>query len=333
MARAAGNQAPPALSGGQALPLAVAAMAGAFATVLIDPLIGLPVAGAALAGLSFGGRRVISVVLALFAGLIGCSVLYGLALPLLGSAVTVREAVGQTALTVASLLVAGPVAALLMKRTSAFTTAIVLMVAFSADAIAKVAIPAALAGQSVTAYIEATLGTLASQMGTADEAVKMIVATWPGMYIALGGLTALFVMVGVGVMGARFGVATRRVPPLAVLDLDVRTVVLPIAAVAFLAAGRLPVASASSFEIVGNNLLLVARLVFLLQGIAVFAGLYERAKLARPVRMLGFVVLGVTEMFVPAVSLTGLADMWLNLRRLPRDGVAPRRPGPTPDGV
>lgn len=333
MARAAGNTAPPALSGAQALPLAVAAVAGTFATVLIDPLIGLPVVGAALAGLAFGGRTTASVLLALLAGLAASAALYGLTLPLLGSPVTVRESAGQTALTLASLLVAGPVAAVLMRRTSTFATAIVLTVAFSADAIAKLAIPASLAGQSVTGYIEATLRALASQIGTTDEVVKMIVATWPGMYVAIGGLTALFVMVGVGAMGARFGVTTRKVPPLTVLDLDVRTVVLPIAAVALLAAGKLPVAYASALEIVGNNLLLVARLVFFLQGIAVFAGLYERAKFARPVRMLGFVVLGVTEMFVPAVSLTGLADMWLNLRRLPRDGVAPRRPGPTPDGV
>ena len=102
----------------------------------------------------------------------------------------------------------------------------------------------------------------------------------------------------------------------------------------------LPGAAAAAWLLFGGegeaallSVLLVLLLPVFLQGIAVFAGLYERAKFARPVRMLGFVVLGVTEMFVPAVSLTGLADMWLNLRRLPRDGVAPRRPGPTPDGV
>jgi len=313
--------------------LAAVAFAGAFAAVFIDPLIGLPVAGAALAGLVYGGRNAISVLVGLLAGLVACGVLYGLALPLLGSPVTVRESVGQTALTMASLLVVGPVAAVLMKRASAFMTAVVLTGAITVDAVAKLAIPASIAGQSVTGYIESTLGVLASEMGSTEEMVRMIVSTWPGMYIAIGGLTALFVMVGVGAMGARFGVKTRQVPPLVVLDLDVRTVMLPIAAIALLAAGKLPVSFASTLGIVGTNLLLVARLVFFLQGIAVFAGLYERAKFARPVRLLGFVVLGATEMFVPAVSLTGLADMWLNLRRLPRDGVAPGRPGPTPDGV
>jgi hypothetical protein len=311
--------------------LAAVAFAGAFAAVFIDPLIGLPVAGAALAGLVYGGRTMASVLAALLAGLVAGSVLYGLVFPLFGDTITVRESVGQTALTIASLLVAGPVTAMLMRRTSAFTTAVVLTGALTAGAVAKLAIPASIAGQSVTQYLESMLGTVASQMGTTDEMVR-IISTWPGMYTAIGALTALFVMVGVGAMGARFGVATRGVPPLMVLDLDVRTVVLPIAAIALLAAGKLPVQFASTLEIVGNNLLLVARLVFFLQGIAVFAGLYERAKLARPVRMLGFVVLGVTEMFVPAVSLTGLADMWLNLRRLPRDGVEARRPGPTPDG-
>lgn len=314
------------------MPLAVVAFLGALGVVFIDPLIGLPVAGAALAGLAYSGRTLLSASLGLLAGLLASSMLYGLALPLLGSPVTVRESVGQTALTIASLLVVGPVAAVLMKRVSAFTTAVVLTGALTADAVAKLAIPASIAGQSVTGYMESTLGVLASEMGTTEEMVRTIISTWPGMYIAIGGLTALFVMVGVGAMGARFGVKTRGVPPLMVLDLDIRTVVLPISAIALLAAGKLPVQSASTLEIVGTNLLLVARLVFFLQGIAVFAGLYERAKFARPVRMLGFVVLGVTEMFVPAVSLTGLADMWLNLRRLPRDGVEAKRPGPTPDG-
>jgi hypothetical protein len=59
--------------------------------------------------------------------------------------------------------------------------------------------------------------------------------------------------------------------------------------------------------------------VFFLQGVAVFAALYERAKIGRPARSLGYVVLGVTEMLLPLVSLTGFADVWLNLRRLPRE--------------
>ncbi|MGB4440674.1 MAG: DUF2232 domain-containing protein [Coriobacteriia bacterium] len=331
MARAAGNTAPPALSGQQAMSLAFVALAGAFAAVFIDPLIGLPVAGAALAGLVYAGRTTVSVLVGLLAGLVAGSVLYGLVLPLFGDVITVRESAGQIVLTMASLLVAGPVTAVLMKRMSAFTTSVVLTGALTAGAVAELAIPASIAGQSVAAYLESMLGTVASQMGTTEEMAR-IISTWPGIYTGIGGLTALFVMVGVGAMGARFGVATRGVPPLTVLDLDIRTVVLPIVAVALLAAGKLPVQFASTLAIVGNNLLLVARLVFFLQGIAVFAGLYERAKFARPVRMLGFVVLGVTEMFVPAVSLTGLADMWLNLRRLPRDGVEARRPDPTPDG-
>jgi len=218
------------------MPLAVVAILGAFAAVFVDPLIGLPVAGAALAGLVYGGRSAISVVAGLLAGLAACSVLYGLVLPFFGDPITVRESVGQTVLTIASLFIVGPVAAVLMKRSSAFTTAVVLTGALTADAVAKLAIPASIAGQSVTGYIESTLGMLASQMGTTDEMVQTIVSTWPGMYIAIGGLTAMFVMVGVGAMGARFGVATRRVPPLTVLDLDVRTVVLPIAAIALLAA-------------------------------------------------------------------------------------------------
>jgi hypothetical protein len=59
-----------------------------------------------------------------------------------------------------------------------------------------------------------------------------------------------------------------------------------------------------------------------LQGIAVFAGVYQRVGLGRFSRSLGYMLLGVAEVLLPLVSLTGLADVWVNFRRLPREKVA-----------
>lgn len=337
MARVAGNTAPEALSVRQTVSLALVAIAGALSTVLIHPMIGLPIAGTALAGLAFGGRPALSAFTGLvggvLTGLLASATLYVVVFPLVGVPVTARAPFVYTALVVASLLLVGPVTAALMKCRPAVETTVIVTSILTTMQVTALASLAAGAGQSVGGYIEAAVSSVATQAGMGDEFVKVAVSMWPGALATLNGFTAILAVAGIGVMGARFGVALRRIPPLMTLDLDVRMVVLPITAIALLAAGRLPLEVAPTLGIVGNNLLVLARWVFFLQGVAVFAGLYERAKLARPVRIMGFVLLGVTEAFAPAVSLTGLADMWLNLRRLPRDASASGRIGATPDGV
>jgi uncharacterized protein YybS (DUF2232 family) len=72
--------------------------------------------------------------------------------------------------------------------------------------------------------------------------------------------------------------------------------------------------------LVGENALRITQWVLFLQGIAVFAALYRKVGLGRLSRTFGFILLGVTEAFVPLVSMTGLIDMWVNVRKLPRDG-------------
>jgi uncharacterized protein YybS (DUF2232 family) len=62
------------------------------------------------------------------------------------------------------------------------------------------------------------------------------------------------------------------------------------------------------------------RWVLFAQGVAVFAGLYERVKVSKAGRAFGYATLAITEAFLPLVSLTGLVDVWLNFRKLPRDG-------------
>jgi hypothetical protein len=310
--------------------LTLVALLGALSAVLVDPVIGLPVAGAALAGLTFGGRTPVSVVVALTGGAIAGGVLYGAVVPLAGSTVPASEPYVFTALLVASLLAVGPVAAAVMRRRSALETMAGLTVVLSALSIAELAFYAMEAQQSLDAYMQAAVQGLMGSAGISDEVLKTIVSMWPGAIVTVNALTAVLVVLAVGFVGARLGVALRRMPPLAVLDLDARMAILPIVAIALLAAGRLPVSFAPTLDIVGKNLLMVARMVFFLQGVAVFAGLYERAKFSRPARIAGFVLLGVTEAFAPAVSLTGLADIWLNLRRLPRDGSAPASAGGAP---
>ncbi len=331
MARAAGNTAPGALSGRGAVSLTLVAIMGALTAVLIDPVIGLPIAAAGLAGLVYGRRMAVSIVVVILVGLAAGGLRYGIIVPLLGSAVGASEPYLYAALLVVSLFVVGPLTAVLMRNRSALETMTVVTALLTARSVVELSAYAAEAGQSVNAYVEAAVRAVFAQAELGDEVMQPLVALWPGALVTVNGLTAVLVVFAVGAMGVRLGVALRRVPPLAVFDLDVRMVILPIVAIALLAAGRLPVDLAPSLEIAGSNLLMVARLVFFLQGVAVFAGLYERAKFSRPARIAGFVLLGVTEAFAPAVSLTGLADMWLNLRRLPREASSSAQSGTTPE--
>jgi len=335
MARAVDNTAPGALSIRQTVSLVLVAVLGALSTVLFHPVIGLPVAGSALAALVFGRRVSASVAAALVGGALASwlasATVYVVVFPLVAVPITARATFVYTALVLGSLLLVGPVAAVIMRRRPALENTVTITAALTTMQLATLASFAAGAGQSVTGYVEAAVTGLATQAGMGEEFGAAIIAMWPSALVTMNGFTAMFLVVGIGVVGARFGIPLRRVPTLATLDLDARIVVLPIAAIALLALGRLQIEVAPALDIVGKNLLVIARWVFFLQGIAAFAGLYERAKFARPVRVMGFVLLGVTEAFAPAVSLTGLADIWLNLRRLPRDASASELPGATPE--
>lgn len=312
-----------ALSGRKAVSLTLVVVLGAVLAALIDPVVGFPIAAAALAGLVFGDRAPVSLFAGLLAGIAAGAVLYGVIAPLLGAPVASGEPLTYTALLVASLLLVGPVTVWLMRYRSALETMIVVTAGLTALSVLELAVYAAQAGLSVSGYMESAVSDLFTQVGAADEMLQTFIEVWPGLLVAANAITAILVVLAVGIIGARFGAALRRIPPLAMLDLDVRMVILPIVAVALLAAGRIPIDIAPTLEIVGKNLLMIARMVYFLQGVAVFAGLYERAKFSKPVRMSGFVLLGVTEALAPVVSLTGLADVWLNLRRLPRDGNPP----------
>ena len=48
--------------------------------------------------------------------------------------------------------------------------------------------------------------------------------------------------------------------------------------------------------------------------------LYRKAKVGRLGRAVGFTLLTVSEVVIPSVSVVGLLDLFVNLRKLPRSG-------------
>jgi hypothetical protein len=324
MARVAGSPSASALSLRSTVILVVAVLVAALSMTLLHPALTLPVAGTCLAALVFGGQGLLAVLASVGAGALATVVsgatTYVVGFPLVGVALTARAPYVLGALTIGSLLLLGPVTAGLVRRRPPFETTFVLAAALSVMQVLALASLASGAGQTLTQYVSAAFSSVTAQVASLADAQAAFVAAWPSMIVALNGLTAILTIAGTGVAATRLGVDTRRLPPLAVIDLDPRMVLLPIVAIALLAASRLPLEISSTLDVVGTNLLMVARWMFFLQGLAMFAGLYERANFGRAARSLGYVLLGITEALIPLVSLTGLADIWLNLRRLPRDG-------------
>jgi hypothetical protein len=294
--------------------------------VVLHPVIGLPVASAGLAGLWYGQRKVVALLASLIGGVMAGLVAYGTAyvvlFPVVGIDLHPSAPYVYVASLVASLLLVGPGAAGLIRNSSPQWTLAVVLAGLSALQVAVLALFATGAGTTVAGMLMSALAEVAAQTGVAVEMESAVVATWPALLVSINGLAALVVTVVVGRTGARRGVSVRSLPALASLDLDPRFAIVPIAAVAALAAGRLIGEAGSVLSDVGINLLIVARWLFFVQGVAVFAGLYERAGFTRVTRALGYALLGVTEVLMPLVSLAGLADVWLNIRRLPRDGAS-----------
>lgn len=333
MARA-GDDTSAVQGGGTALVPVIGAIAGALLVVLVHPVVGVPVAASAIAVLWARGRRSLAIVGAVAGGAAATALssvsAYILFVPLMGVPVTARVPyVHFTWLTV-SLLVCSILTVGLLRRLGALSVVGIVTLALSAVELIAVASLASGAGLSATEYVTAATREMAALAGMAEELVDAFVEGWPALMVTMSGATSLFAVAAVAGSASRFEPRVRRFPALADLDLDPKMALLAIVAVGALAIGRFVADTAPAVEQAGMNLLVVARMVFLLQGVAVFAGLYRRAGVSRPIRFLGFAILGVTEMLFPAVSLTGLADIWLNLRRLPRDGVTPgdRKDGP-----
>lgn len=310
--------------------MAFVALSGAVLTVLFQPMIGLPIAAYGLAALIFRGRTPVAFLATVVGGVAATALArgtsYAIVFPLLGVPVMSSAPLVFGALSIASLLVVGPVTALMMRGRPASQTVTVLTVALTGLQGAALVAFASGADQGPAEYLMAAVNNTAASVGLPEAYTSAISLVWPGAMVSINLVTAVLAMVAVAKVGARLGVSLNRPARLAVLDMHPVTAVLPIAALALLAGGRLPIQAAPYMENVGNNLLIISRWLFFLQGVAVFAGLYERAKVGRLGRIFGFTLLGVTEMFAPVVSVAGLADIWLNLRRLPREKGASEPP-------
>lgn len=334
MARAAGSIGSQPSRGGSAIGLGLTVLAGAVFAVVIHPAAGLPLAGAALAALVLSRRSPVAVMATVLAAGLAAFLadrfqLFVVGVPLIGVPLTARVPYVYGALMLALFVLVGPVTVALMRRRSALETVMILAASMLGLQVAALSAFAEGAGQSTAAYVSAAMQSVGSQLGVTQDLAKTLVSMWPAAMASAAGVVALFVVIGVGWASARQGVLLNRMPALAELDLDPRAALVPILAIALLALGKMQ-GDGARLTLIGENVLVIASTMFFLQGLAVFAGLYRKAKVPRMLRAFGFLLLFITESIAPVVSLTGLADVWLNIRRLPRKGQEQGEPKVTP---
>jgi hypothetical protein len=237
---------------------------------------------------------------------------------------------------------AGPGAAWALTRWPAMRVVTVLGLALALLAIVPALVEAALAGTTVSALLRslmtetvtAAVKSASAQSGGDVAQVKEIGAMlvsyaallWPSSALLWFGLPAALVVPLVSKAGRTLGRSVNQLPDLPELDLSIHLVWPVIAGLAALAYATFANRTTGMVWAVGANLLLAVRPILFFQGVADFAALYRKAKVGRVGRTLGYALLTFSEIAVPSISVVGLADLFLNLRRLPRAGMPPKGP-------
>ncbi|PKQ38237.1 MAG: hypothetical protein CVT59_03150 [Actinobacteria bacterium HGW-Actinobacteria-1] len=310
------------------LPLAfVACILGALLSLGM-PYFGLPVAAGALAWLWYRGQRLATFAVAIVSG--GLTFLLNPAGPLY---------------VIPFLLIVGPLVAVLVQHRSVATALFVSTVLMSSVWFGMVVGAASAQDMSVNGFLDSVVKTVtqpardsivgdtAAARDSREQITYLETAVarlWPAVIVIMSFFTALGTVLAVALSARASGAVVKSPPELDRLDLSPHVVWGLIVGGALLAADTfLGGWHGGVLGAVGENMLRITQWVLFLQGVAVFAGLYKRAGFSPLSKAFGYVLLGITEAFLPLVSLTGLVDMFVNVRKLPRDGVAQVAPPPT----
>lgn len=300
--------------------------------VLAPYNLGVPLCALALSWLAYRHGFPLTVGVAVFAG-----------------GVLALTSPAEAAMVAVVMLIAGPWAASRMRSRSpwlvfAVIAAAVFACTFGAIALAQAAVgstlPAFFAEQAKLGAVEAT--SIAKSWGMSSAATQaqlaaiqmMIAQVLPSVFLLGAALSALLSVYAVGWVGRRAGQEIRALPALGDLDLSWHLTWGVILGLGGLAAARFTNQMDGALGALSWNVVVLVRGALFLQGLAVFAGLYRRAKLGAVGRTLGYVLLAITEVVTPIavpiglVSITGLVDLWINVRKLPRGG----EPLPEPIG-
>lgn len=299
-----------------AVAFTVATVAAAF-VVPVVPFAGIPMAAFALGWLTYRFGIVPASALAVAAGV----------LPV----VMVRQALGLSPLDagfiVIALLASGPGAAWALRRYQAFNVVAVVSIVIGGAFVVSPLGTEVLEGslemwRRLTEAIAAS-GSVADADAfreTASTLLRQMSATYPATSVYNMGLGVLLAVPLISRAAKSLGVQASRYPALEGSDLSFHLVWPTIAGFAMLAASAFFRQGEGLLWTVGTNVLMIVRPALFLQGLAVFASLYHRIGMSKPMRVIGYALLLLLEAIVPSASALGLLDLFANLRKLPRDG-------------
>jgi hypothetical protein len=280
----------------------------------IIAFVGLPIAAAGIAGLAYRGNTT----LAAFAAAAGVVVVGVLSV---SSVVFVAPVLAAVVLTVVMLPKRS------MQTVAAALVAVLAFANMASDAVFArskgTTLPATISQeyQSLVAEMTKALGASApaETLSALKDGARMLASAWPSAYFQGALLVGVLVVFAVA-WAARRVDRPLLVPPLARLDLSPHILWAFVVGLFLLAGSYGSFAGASTLGVVGLNLVLCARTLFLLQGFSVAAGMLDRAGVGLGGRILAMAVLAALDALTLVVSFTGLLDFWVNFRRLPRDG-------------
>lgn len=229
-----------------------------------------------------------------------------------------------------ALLVAGPGTAWALKRHSALS-----VVASASILMAAAYLVTPTGAQSLAGTIEAMrqiTDALVAGGGVADPAafkvdlaarIAEMTMSWPSLIVYSMGVGMLLAVPLVSRAGRSLGQQVNGYPALADADLSFDLVWPTIVGLTLLAAGTFWGAGRGAVSMVGLNVLMLIRPALALQGLSVFAALYRKIGVGRFMRTGGFALLGLTEVLLPSVSVLGVIDLFLNIRKVPRSAGTP----------
>ncbi|HEY3317747.1 MAG TPA: DUF2232 domain-containing protein [Coriobacteriia bacterium] len=288
---------------------------------LVAPVIGVPLCAMSLAYLTYRRGTLVAGVVVVAAATVVASTS-----PIEGLLVGVV------------LAAAGPYAARALRKRSPWRVAGVVAAVVFAGALGALALEAAAAHTDLVGLMQRSGAELldmlrrsagrsipAEQITVMVESARQSLYQWPAWLLVESGLAGLLATYAVGWQARRAGVEdARTLPRLDELDMSWHLTWGVIAGLGLLAAARFMHQPDGPTAVLGLNVMRVTGSLLAVQGLAVFAGLYRKAGMGAVGRGIGYVFLVITEpltaVLVPVglVGLTGLLDLWVNLRKLPR---------------
>lgn len=173
------------------------------------------------------------------------------------------------------------------------------------------------------------LGSVSASVSAQLQSVRsMLAVIWPTVYVIVGLIEYLSARVGAWLVSSRVEEGRLRLPRLADYDLPLWVVAVFIVAMAGLAVGLTLSGTVADVILMASvNVALAVRFALAAQGLAVLAWLGQQ----KSVRGFAAGLIGLAALYLEVqffiMTVVGLADVWLNFRRLQRGTGGPDAAG------